>query len=649
MASKILSIEIGTQMTRIVEMDYKVKNPKIYQFFSLPTPDDVMADGSVVAAPEFVERIKNALAGRKIKTRKIIFVMNSTRIANREVVIPLVKEKQIHNLLITNSAEFFPVDLNQYQLVHKIIEKNEKENQYKLSVLAVPNEIIASYCALAEALNLEIAALDYLGNSIAQGMLRLLTDSIKVTIKIDENASMLTIIRGDKVELQRNISYGISEACDVMMESQVYGADKTFEEALELLRSNACIGMRFPEYTDESTEEETKPEELLREEVTESFRGLVGNISRVLDYYISRNQDAAIGKIWLIGQAADCQGLDALLSNELNIRVQPLTDLPDFILNRNITEEGFRIAEYVAPIAGAIHPLNFVLETRKKDKKQSHGNDLLIPGVVCGVCVLAAAGLAGGAMIRSVLLQSKAGKMAVQIEKLQEAEDVFDEYTLDGAEYEDLKNMYRLTETPDDALPAFFGEMEEKMPSDVNVVSMTADASGVTMSLTAASKASASKMLMQLRTFTTLSDVSCPGLTDSKDDTGRAVVEFTVSCKYAGKEDTEPQQADSAGDKAQETKQQESGEPEGQETKQQEPGQPEGQGTESQEMTEQETGQSAVQEPESQKTAGRETGQSKVQEPENQKTAGQETGQSAVQEPESQKTTDQKTDQNRDE
>ena len=40
MATKVLSIEIGQGLTRVVEMDYKVKNPKVYNYFTFETPSN---------------------------------------------------------------------------------------------------------------------------------------------------------------------------------------------------------------------------------------------------------------------------------------------------------------------------------------------------------------------------------------------------------------------------------------------------------------------------------------------------------------------------------------------------------------------------------------------------------------------------------
>lgn len=523
MAGKVLSIEIGTQTTRVVEMDYRIKNPKIYHFFSIPTPEDAIADGSVRLVPEFVEQIKNQLIQYKIKTKKVIFVMNSTRIANRDVVIPMVKEKQIHPLLITNSAEFFPVDLTQYQLVHNIVEKNEEEKQYKLNVLAVPNEIISSYRAFAQALNLEIEALDYMGNSIVQGMIRLMDAPVKVVIKVDEISSMLTILRNDKLELQRNISYGISEAVDRVMESTVYGRTENFSEGLAVLRKHPCILSRL---------EEKQGEQQLAEDVTESVRALVGNIGRILDYYTSRNQDSAIRQIWLIGIGADCQGLRELLSNELNVSVQVMTELPDMISNRSTIQEGFWAGEYVAPIAGTLYPLNFELG-EKNEKKIRPGSEMFIPGLVCGVGVGLSVVLLVSSLLSSLILNGQRQKLNEQIEALQEAEDIYQEYEQVLGEYSKLQEMYQLTDTPNDMFLTFLGEMEENMPSDMVVEKMTAGKDGISMDIQVSDKTVAAEVLMQLREFSTVSVVSTSELAEQLDDAGKSRVTFTVSCQYA--------------------------------------------------------------------------------------------------------------------
>ena len=41
----MLSIEIGCSATRIVEMDYQAKKPKVYKCVEVPTPEGAVRDG----------------------------------------------------------------------------------------------------------------------------------------------------------------------------------------------------------------------------------------------------------------------------------------------------------------------------------------------------------------------------------------------------------------------------------------------------------------------------------------------------------------------------------------------------------------------------------------------------------------------------
>lgn len=116
---KILSIEIGVDVTHVLEMDYRVKNPKVYRSFSFQTPVGVIGEAGVRKSEEFRTALHKLLDANKIKTRKTLFVVNSGKIASREVLIPMIKENRIKDFLNTNSADFFPVDLSRYQLVYR--------------------------------------------------------------------------------------------------------------------------------------------------------------------------------------------------------------------------------------------------------------------------------------------------------------------------------------------------------------------------------------------------------------------------------------------------------------------------------------------------------------------------------------------------
>lgn len=554
MASRVLSIEVGSYTTRAVEMDYKSKSPKIYNFFSIPTPDGILVDGAVQATPEFLEQLQNEIKERNIRTKKVIFIMNSVRIANREVPVPLVKENKIHDLLIANSSEFFPVDLEQYQLVHNIIEKDTKEKKYRLSVLAVPIDIIASYTELAAALNLEIEALDYIGNSVVQGMLREFSGDVRVTLKVDELSSLLTIMNGEKVELQRNISYGISDAIETVIESGLFGEELSFEDGMNIMRRKTLMFRSLEDDALDGSEEDvtgvdTERLRTLREDVTESMRALMGNIGRILDYYLGQHPDTNIKSICLLGIGADCSGLSKLLTNELSYKVKPLQKLQQ-VAALKTTEEVFATAEYFGCLAATFQPMN-ISTGSGKGKAGAEGStksEMLMPAMVCIFCLVGALGLAAFSIISTRNLQKVNQNLKAEIEAYQPAQLAYDTYLQTKAKYDDLQNMNSLTKTANDRFLEFLDEMELYMPKEMTISGLTAGAQGITMNITVASKEAAALILQELNQFKTLSSAVTTGISEANGEGKTKTVSFSVSCTYAAP--VEPVEETDAGEAA---------------------------------------------------------------------------------------------------
>lgn len=80
--------------------------------------------------------------------------------------------------------------------------------------------------------------------------------------------------------------------------------------------------------------------ETARAEVTESLRYMIGNISRIMDYYISRHTDATFETIDCCGLGAQVQGLMELLTNELGQPVKVLEKVENFALLSSAEQGG---------------------------------------------------------------------------------------------------------------------------------------------------------------------------------------------------------------------------------------------------------------------------------------------------------------------
>jgi|GEM_PF-5371129 Tfp pilus assembly protein, ATPase PilM len=133
MSSKVLSIEIGTKITKICEVSYNkyAKNSgiKVHNSISFTNPVNVVEDGLIKEKEIYAQALRTQIEAAKFTTKKVIFSIASTKIAIREITIPPVKDDKIMNLVKTGASEYFPVDLKEYILSYIIMEKKTSDQQ----------------------------------------------------------------------------------------------------------------------------------------------------------------------------------------------------------------------------------------------------------------------------------------------------------------------------------------------------------------------------------------------------------------------------------------------------------------------------------------------------------------------------------------
>lgn len=521
---KILSIEIGVDVTHVLEMDYRVKNPKVYRSFSFQTPVGVIGEAGVRKSEEFRTALHKLLDANKIKTRKTLFVVNSGKIASREVLIPMIKENRIKDFLNTNSADFFPVDLSRYQLVYRNegVVQQDTVKKRKLYVFAVPGDLVQSYEELADFCSLELTALDYVGNSIFQMMHKAVGNNICCSVKLDNNATMITIINQGMVVLQRTVFYGFEEVEKVVVDSGLFPKEQ-YPAAMDILQQTDCLDAN-----------QAAPEDAMnamRAEAVEALRPMIGNIRRVLDYYQSRNNGAEVKECFLIGNGAYIKGLDRLMSLELNL---PVHLQEKDVLNGFRTSGGRFDAMYEACYGAAIQPLDFVFgsaQTAKiiEEKKKRELLAAKLIGLLCVACAVILLALSG---VQRIALSHELNTLNKQKDELEYIQDIYNAYVDTKSQYDDVTKMNGKTETVSDALADAIEEMEEKLPSGVKVTSLTSNGEGISMDIEVSTKEEAAKILQNLATFDAFRSVTTNGITESTDENGKITVTFSVMCTY---------------------------------------------------------------------------------------------------------------------
>jgi len=243
--AKVVSIEIGSTLTKVALVDYKAKNTKVYSAVVFDTPAGTIEDGYVKNTEEFVELLSSKLAQAGIDCRKVVFSISSSKIANREATVPLVSRDKIMSMIRANSTDYFPVDIKNYHLSYSMLERivNKEEKKMKLLLLACPLDLLEGYFDLARTMNMSLVSIDYAGNSIFQITRLAKRNDTTVSIHINEKNTIVSFMEKGVLSLQRTIAYGADNAIDAIMSIDRYRYNEEFSEenALEMLLNTQMI------------------------------------------------------------------------------------------------------------------------------------------------------------------------------------------------------------------------------------------------------------------------------------------------------------------------------------------------------------------------------------------------------------------------
>ena len=246
MAKKVLSIEVGQQVTKAVVVDYLRKNPHVYNAFSFDTPPDAMEDGYLKNRDSIAQMLKAQIRENGVKEKDVVFSIASSKIASREVVVPYVPENKINDLINATAQDYFPVNMEEYTLAYNvldIVKEGDKKN-LKLLLLAAPDTLIQNYYSLADALGMHVESIDYYGNGSMQVLQKHIGSGYCVSVQISSLNTMVSVLRESQQIMQRTIPYGVNTILDTMLEQQALGLHDQ-AEAMEMLCRENIIFYHF--------------------------------------------------------------------------------------------------------------------------------------------------------------------------------------------------------------------------------------------------------------------------------------------------------------------------------------------------------------------------------------------------------------------
>lgn len=542
MNNRVLSIEIGNSFTKICEIDYKVKKPKVYKVLTVETPEGVVVDGMLQPTQEYADHLVNALGTNGIRTKRVIFTISSTRVASREVQIPNVKANKIEALVKTNANDYFPVDLTQYEIGHYLAGGLTEEGKLRVMALAVPKALLNSYYQLAQMCGWEVECFDYSSNSLYQILRDEKSEKVTMMIKIDENNTIVTVLSAGKVLLQRTVAYGVQDAIETMIASGAYAVNDPMS-AVERFQKKTCLN-RVLHQGDKLWEENAGRWEdedagnvevtAARQKITSSLEPLIVGVSRVIDFYDSRNSDTPIERTYVTGLGGSFSGMSKLFTNCLERKVHTLSDMDDKIgMSKAIRST--RPAAYISCLGAVLAPVGLIDKSQQKGKGMtvvSGTNYTFVSVAVLVLGVILSIAMAVTSLTRYFGTVAENVALQARVEELQPAQTVYNEYLSAAAQYDKYKYLYEYTENPNENLVEFINELEQILPDSFYTDSFSSDQTGISMTVNVEGKAAAARTILNIRNMESIEDVQISNITDNQDEMGGSWVMFSMTGTY---------------------------------------------------------------------------------------------------------------------
>lgn len=533
MGAKVLSFEVGTKVTKICVVKYKQKNPKLYQTIMINTPSDCVEDGYIKDVESLASAINEALKQAKIRLTQGIFTIASSKIVNREVIIPFVKEAKIQDIIEANATDYFPIDVKEYSLSYIVMERvNTKEvKNYRLLVLAIHSNLLMTYYRLAELLKIKVLSVDYTGNSVHQIYQHEATSEITMFIHINEQNTMVNVIKKDVLELQRVIPYGYDSILNAISDhkSLNISPEDAFTASTEkvFINNNFATNDHYYAGVGETADEIQDDPKV---DVTEALRYLISNLVRVVDYYGTKRKDSRIQTLCLTGKGARILGIDQLISNEVGIETKKILSFKGVSFGDWASQEMFVNEDFIAVVGASIAPIGMI--PKKYMEKVAKKNDMVAVVTISSLVALTSIVLW---LVSSQQLHDATknkNRLNNEISKMDNINGVYSENLDLKNKMTALDTLDKVTTSSNEKLLPLIKELEEKLPTYAIVHSVSANETQVLINMTVDSKDSAAMTLSQLKKITMLRNIKTAGIAADKDDIGATKISFSVSADY---------------------------------------------------------------------------------------------------------------------
>ena len=335
-----VGLEVGTSALKVVELRAGTP-PSLHALAIRPTPPGLIQDDQVLDPEGLAAEIRALFEEANITKHFVVAAVSNRLAITRNIHVPRMSLQELDEAIKWEAERYIPYPVDEVVLDYYVLDNPadvEADGQLEVVISAARLDMVTQQVDYLKLAGLEPLIIDvrpfsllrslkgallgeHLNKTSLTGVSYTEADEIGVVLEIAASSTTITLVRGQRVLMNRNI--GVSGDDFTAALQRAFGLDFDSAEEIKVDYGTATIPTEDEE---ELLNFDAKREQYSPGRVYEALRPvlveLTTEIRRSLEFFRVQAGDADIHRMLLTGGGAKLRGLSEAISDTLGFRVE---------------------------------------------------------------------------------------------------------------------------------------------------------------------------------------------------------------------------------------------------------------------------------------------------------------------------------------
>lgn len=308
---QFFGIDIGKNTTKVAQISWTGPKPKVVQAFSFQTGQGNLASDDAGQRSDLAVRIRDAIAGAKLTTKKCVVALPEPAVFNRLLTFPALEEQALNEAIHWNAKQFIPLPLDEVQMDWiKTAEINSNgKKMLQLLLVAAPKKLINQTSGIFSEAGLELIAIETESVATARVIAMNYPDNIAtLVLDIGSAGTDLSVLANGHLIFSQSLGTGSDAMTNAI--ASAFSIDNVQAEQYKVK-----FGLT-PQQGNEKIAQTLQP----------VMNIIVSEITKTINFFRSKYQQSTPQRILILGEGGKIPGLAEFLGSKLGIQTE-LADL----------------------------------------------------------------------------------------------------------------------------------------------------------------------------------------------------------------------------------------------------------------------------------------------------------------------------------